>query len=475
MVQSPQFKQEFASAVGAKQASLDSRELPQLRDRFDSYRSLYESIYNVLRQKGQLHDDPYKDADQITELTVPPRDRYPDSARRVEMSNRFSAFHSQLEYMSVYYTFSTEFLDLSRTARLGELVHFVDWPHLGPGAKDFMTAELGSAIEPVRNGSDHLSAGIVSDAGRELAALTSQIVSDLRTLASFQRQHYKLMLRTTVLDQVLAEVDEQQPSDSDRLVRQLKRRLAQTGSGRAFYPELAHEVIGEEIGSKVDAARREALSSLNVTLERKGAIDTSGARLASLESAVGSVVGVVTNLRSALTKLQRNDAVIKTRKRGLGERLREWLAKAVKRAPEPTVYLVDFKDPSTGALRSERIDFAELMAAMRRRVRVLAAAAEEGSATHAKLKQADEASRSDFLQHNLNDLRLLHRRASALGAHFTATADPGQKASLQGIKIEMSAVKNGMSKASQSQSEYLAAKQEQEQMARLAQRPPAAL
>ena len=469
MVQSPQFKQQFATAVTAKQAALDTAELPRLRQRIDTYRSLFENVYNVLRQKGQLEDDPYKNADQIAEVTVPPRDRYPDPARRVQMSNRFAAFHSQLEYVCGFYIFSSEFLDLSRAAILGELVRYVDWAHLGPGAQDFMTAELGRAVDTVRNGSDHLSAGILNDAGRELAGLTTQIIGDLRTLTAFHRQFYKLLLRTTVLDQVLADVDEGKAPDGERLVRQLKRRLAQTGSGRAFYPELAQEVLAEELGSQVEAARRKALAPLAVQQERQSGPDPSATRLASLENAIRSITAVAANLQSAASKSVRNEAVMQSRKRSLGERLRTWLARVANRAPAPKVYLVDFQDPATSAVRSERIDFAQFVGAMRRRVRALAEAGEDGSQTHAKLQRADETSRADFLQHNLNDLRLLHRRASALGAHFAATAAPEQKRSLQGIKIEMSAVKNGLAKAAQFHNEYLAARDEHAQMVKLAQ------
>ena len=453
MVQSPQFKQQVATAVAAKQAALDTRELPQLRERFDTYRVLYENVYNALRQKGQLEEDPYKNADQIPEVTVPPRDRYPQPARRVQMSNRFAALHTQLECVSGFYSFTTEFLDLARAATLGELVRYVDWAHLGAGAQDFMTAELGRAVDTVRSGNDNMSASILNDASRELAALTTQVIGELRALTAFHRQYYKLMLRTTVLDQVLADVDDGKRPDGERLVRQMKRRLAQTGSGRAFYPELAQEVLGEEIGNDVERARRKALASLAVREERTIGPDLNAARLLSLENAIRSVVAVAASLRSAAGKSVRNEAVMQSRKRSIGERLRRWLAKAANRAPAPKVYDVDFEDPATGAIRSERVNFAKFVVAIRRRVRVLAAAAEEGSPTYAKLQRADETSRADFLQHNLNDLRLLHRRASAPGAHFASTAAPAQKRSLQGIKIEMSAVKNGLAKAAQFQSE----------------------
>ena len=181
-----------------------------------------------------------------------------------------------------------------------------------------------------------------------------------------------------------------------------------------------------------------------VQQERQAGPDPSAAHLASLENAIRSLTAVAADLQSAAGKSVRNEVVMQSRKRSLGERLRSWLASVANRTPAPKVYLVDFKDPARSAVRSDRIDFAQFVGAMRRRVRALAEAGEDRSQTHAKLQRADETSRADFLQHNLNDLRLLHRRASALGAHFAATAAPEQKRSLQGIKIEMSAVKTGL-------------------------------
>jgi hypothetical protein len=466
--QSAEFRQQFAVAVVAKQAALDKERLVQLRERLSSFGALYENVYNVLRRKGQIEDDPYKDADHATEVVIPSKDAYNDLERRVQLSSRFGQLHTQVEFIRTYYSFTTAFLDMHRGRLIGELVGYVNWSRLGEAADDFMTAELGRVVANVRAGNDSLSTGIVNDAVRQLAELTAQIIADLKELTAFHRQQYKLMLRTSVLDDVLADQDPTKPADIDRLTRNMKRRLAQSGAQQPFYPELAREVVDEELGAGMTAARKKTLDSLRVKRERTTATgDPTAARLSTLQEAIRATIGVAAHLQRALNKLIQNGLALQNRRKSLGERFRLWLARAVKSTTDPIVYDVDFKDPATGVVRSERIDFPEFVASLRRRVKVLAAASDASSQTYAKLQQSDEDTRLEFLDHNITQIRLLHRRAIGLGLHFAAVAGPEQKAAMNGIKIEMSGVKNGLLKATQFRNQYSAAREEHEQMLRL--------
>ena len=263
-MQSAESLQQLTVAVSAKQAALDQLGLAHLRERVASYATLYANVYNVLRRKGQIGEDPYKDEDPITEVSIPARKPYSEQDRRVQSSIRFGQLLNQLEFIKTYYSFTTAFLDFNRARPLGELVRYIDWSRLAESAADFMTAELGGVCAAVRSGNDKLSTRILNDAVRQLSAVTVEIIGALKELTAFHRQHYKLMLRITILDAILADQEASQPADIDRLARQPKRKFVQSGTGQPFYPELAREVLGEELGDGHNTARKRALDALRV-------------------------------------------------------------------------------------------------------------------------------------------------------------------------------------------------------------------
>ncbi|MFH2115062.1 MAG: hypothetical protein ABIJ86_11210, partial [Spirochaetota bacterium] len=73
-----------------------------------------------------------------------------------------------------------------------------------------------------------------------------------------------------------------------------------------------------------------------------------------------------------------------------------------------------------------------------------------------------------FLEKSIEDLQSYHRKLTALDEFFRATlTDPEVKNKVRTIKTELGSIKNTIIKANQKRYEYIAIKDEQEQMKRL--------
>jgi hypothetical protein len=71
------------------------------------------------------------------------------------------------------------------------------------------------------------------------------------------------------------------------------------------------------------------------------------------------------------------------------------------------------------------------------------------------------------LSKNIEELQSLHKTLSALDVFFKSEASREDREKVKGIKPELTAIKNGIVKANQKRHEYIAQKEEQEQMKRL--------
>jgi hypothetical protein len=67
----------------------------------------------------------------------------------------------------------------------------------------------------------------------------------------------------------------------------------------------------------------------------------------------------------------------------------------------------------------------------------------------------------------MEDLVLVYRRLQGLDTFFKNAVEREQKAELKGIKIELTSINNSMVRANQKKHEYIARKDEFEQMKRL--------
>jgi hypothetical protein len=134
--------------------------------------------------------------------------------------------------------------------------------------------------------------------------------------------------------------------------------------------------------------------------------------------------------------------------------------------PEPVIYDLDYADPVKGTPIREKVNFSLLTMETDKKVSILAALAAKGSAAK-KLEGMEEKQLIEILQRNIKDVQKFHTTLSGLDEHFKNEVDKADRSRIKGIKPELSALKNAISRAGQKLHDYHAQKEEDEQFKRL--------
>ena len=137
------------------------------------------------------------------------------------------------------------------------------------------------------------------------------------------------------------------------------------------------------------------------------------------------------------------------------------------RRPTPEVYTVEYLDETTGAHQSEAITFESFMESVAKKSRLYGAFLAKSGTSWTKLQAASEEQLYQFINKELGECHLIHRRCQALDIYFKATASKEERNKLRGVKIELTTIRNSIVKANQLKHEYVAKKDEVEQMKKL--------
>ena len=451
----------------AKAETLDRVELPKLKDAFKLFQTAFQGIHTVLLRKGAIQKDPYKFDLKISEVQTPPESPFAESEKNEQISVRLSQFESYLDFLNGYYQFSVEFLSMGRVKRLINLTRYFNFLQFSEASTQPNTRCFAEVVGLIRKGTDPLSTGILGEGLLSLERTSREIFQVLKSLTLYHKEKYKLDIRQLVLAG-LALDRERVMTHRDETLRNIKRKFAETMGDRPFYPELVEEVLAEDFSSDGPAVRDDILVQLEVKEARKAdpaqgknfkAIVLDGARI---------LAGAGYQLEEAIRKLRENSVLLENQNRTFLGQMRRVVRHLFKPAEENVVYQVEYSDPITAEHRREEIDFTRLSEEIARRGRVLASMMARNSQSWQRLASAPEDQAYMFLEKGMEDIQRYFRRLSALDEYFkNEITEPESKPKIRGIKVELATLKTSIIKANQKKHEYVAQKEEIEQMRRL--------
>jgi hypothetical protein len=460
------FQGRLESALEEKQKFIEERQMPRLQKAFRLLQTLFENLYNVLIRKSLIQEDPYKYDHRLSEISIPSREPFLESERREKLGQRLSEYHAQLELLNTTYRFSLEFLTLERLKRLIGLVQYINWHSLTESSPDPTTAALARAVAEVRLGTDGMSTGILSSSLSQLGPAVRELAASLRGVVDCQREAYKLELRRALLPAAGPALSRLYASSPDKALQRLRELFPRAVRGVPLYRELARELLEEEFGEQSETKRQEALGRLAVPEEAVAASLPLDFRPV-LRDGVRHLLPAGKTLADARRKLDENRGVLEGRSRRLRDRLRAWWDRTRGRSPAGSVVEVEYFNNATGTAAREAVDLSVFLEGMERKATLFAALASSAHPASKRLEAAGEAALYDFLSRNLRELQLIHRRLQGLDKYFKGEASPQERGRIKGFRIEASALKNCIVGSNKRRYEYVARKEEQEQLARL--------
>ena len=456
---------DLEEAISRRQEYIDKNLMPRLRENFKLYHSSFQNVCNVLLRKGMIQEDPYKNEFKISEITTPSTDPYLESEKAEKMSIRLSQFDSILEFLTNYYQFSADFLTLKRLKGITALLNYFHWNKLSVSSTSLNTRVLADLIQRVRHGADPLSANIVGDGCNQLSRLTGEIFAILKEVTGFSRQLYKQKIRQRILNKLSIP----NPSSSEAMEKayaQIKRAFPAEMPQTPFFPELVNELTAEEFSPQAEKNKKELIAKLSVQ-EKKQEKKQDVSYKPILLEAVRMLAGVSIHLEMAIFKLNESQAIIDHRHLTLGERFRRWLLNVVHKKGESHIYMVDFVDEKTATTRRVRIDYDAFVENVQKKARFLGVLSSKVSSAYMRLEGSDEEKIYDYLASVVEELQKFLTTLPALDAYFKSEVPGEMRSRVRGIKLEISAIKNVVIRANLKRHEYVARKEESEQLRKL--------
>jgi len=450
---SGEFLQQLTDALSKRSQWLEGTQIPRLKESLQGYQNYFEAIMQVLIRKGLLREDPYNYEQTMTDITVPSDAPLPDFENTDETSYRLAAFRRQLKFVMTDLSLALSDLKLGKLKKLSALLSYVNWSEFSDTASSPVTRSFARSFTQVLLSGDITSAHILKEQEGQILRVFHDCQSIIADLATFHRESWKADVRRTVLPQVSLE-PAGGPGKKDDAVRALRKAYGKEMEGRPWYPALAQELIAEETESDAEARRARLLASL--AIPEPVAVEDATPRESKpiLMEAVRILSRPHEELIAAVESLSETERLLQAREGGIGHALRRLFGRSQRPKTDSHTYEITFSEPAQGTTKSEKVNFPQFAEGTRKKATLLAAISSGSGPAYKRIQGASESSLAAFVDKQLNEMLLIHRRLAGFNTLFQARAAQAGKQGVRGIKLELLTIRNSIVKANQRRHEY---------------------
>jgi hypothetical protein len=449
-----------------RQQMFDSFLLPKLQEEFRISQSAAKTIRTVLVKKGIMHDDPYKYDSKIQEIEIPPDDNFTDTEKATVIARRLSQYEAMLDFMNNYYQFTCDFLNTTRISKLIALTHTFSWESFSNTSSRANTKGLADLILILRNGADSLSVSIVNDALSQLSKSSIAIAKDLKNLAEFHKERYKLSIRKLVLPGAIIDPNCLETGYS-AAIKEIKRSFAIAMKDQPFYTELVEEILKEDFSPDHAVLQQDLLARLTTLKQETGKAHQADNFKPVLMDGIRTVGCVSPQLDEIAEKLAENQSALHSMHGGFFQRLAELLRKAFNQPEVEQDISITTIDPITQTGKRENVKFVPFIEDLKKRSRIYTGFTVRTSASYQKIELMDEKQILDLLTRHVAELGNILKTCAGLDEYFKQAASPEIRERIRGIKVEIAAIRNSLVRANQCRAEYASQVEEQQQLKKL--------
>lgn len=460
------FTETLIQALDAKAQWYDLEELPRILENYRLLHTCIKVLFDFLVKKALITPDPYKVDKKISDIKPLENTQFLENERSIIMGQRFSDYESTLDFLCNYYKFSVSQLTLTNVKKLVDLNNSITWNSFSANSNKVNTRVLSTLIFSARQSSDALTASMVNDNLSKASQALNDINAALKDYTDFQKEWYKGQVRKNVLLNPNFDANKAN-SDPASELQQIKKNFT-SGMGKTpFYNELIEEIIQEDQGEKKEELQKKLLAKLNVQKEADKKtvkrVDTKALIMGALQ-VLGSTppqIGAIAQ------KIHDNHDLLLSEHNSFMDKLKRAFRKAFGIAEKPIVYNLIIVEQTTGAKRTERIEYQAFMSELATKAKRYASIAQANSPNYQKIFAMPEEKIADFVAAQISECNHLMVQLNALDEYFKATANPINKSKVKGLKIDIATLKNSIVKANQQRVEYTSYIEEEAQMKRL--------
>jgi hypothetical protein len=445
---------QLETALEKRQEWFETTQIPKLREAFVSFCALFEGVAAMLIRKGFMREDPYNYDQAFTEVVLPSDETLPEFENTDELSFRLAAYRRQLKYVSTEYPLELESLSLARLKKLSSLVTYINWLEFGEASKSPTTRAFARGFMKVRIGTDSMASQILKDSEIQIVKLTHQIRGQLADMITYHRESWKADIRREVLPGITLPAGGEARARREELLKLIRRGFANRLTGRPWFPTLTEEIADEELGADGPARKEKILASLAVAADApkpQAAQQADGRTI--LQEAVRLLARPHEELATALAVLEENESLLASAPGGGNGWLKRLFAGGSGSPSKERIYKLQYSEPGVPAPRTEVLDFAQFADDVRKKAGLLAALSSGSSAASKKLAGTAEEQIASFIDKQLAEMLVIHRRLGCLNTLFQARVMQ-EKKTARGIKIELLTIKNSIVKANQRRHDF---------------------
>ncbi len=258
-------------------------------------------------------------------------------------------------------------------------------------------------------------------------------------------------------------------SASDATLENIKKKMHSAMPGTPFYKELIDEIIKEDYSKSGQDMKDIILNALKVPATKQKAVKAAVNFKSILLDGIQVIGGASTSLNEILNKLDENQTIMESYKKGLMHMIKELIRQITNAEPEEVIYTVEYLDQTKGTTTKEKVYFYQLREELEKKIRFLSSLMK--GAAYQKLAAMTEEQIIGYLEKNISEVQNYHKVLGALDDFFKTKVETENRDKIKGIKPELSALKNSYVKANQLRYEYSAQKEEEEQLRRLGVNP----
>ena len=333
---------------------------------------------DFLVKKALITPDPYKVDKKISDIKPLENTQFLENERSIIMGQRFSDYESTLDFLCNYYKFSVSQLTLTNVKKLVDLNNSITCNSFSANSNKVNTRVLSTLIFSARQSSDALTASMVNDNLSKASQALNDINAALKDYTDFQKEWYKGQVRKNVLLNPNFDANKAN-SDPASELQQIKKNFT-SGMGKTpFYNELIEEIIQEDQGEKKEELQKKLLAKLNVQKEADKKtvkrVDTKALIMGALQ-VLGSTppqIGAIAQ------KIHDNHDLLLSEHNSFMDKLKKAFRKAFGIAEKPVVYNLIIVEQTTGAKRTERIEYQAFMSELATKAKRYASIAQANS------------------------------------------------------------------------------------------------
>ena len=462
-----EFESRLAAAVNSKRKELDSRQLPQLNKDLQMMFTASNTVSQALTKKSVFHNNSIHYDDKIDDITPPPSDYIPEGREKIYVvGTRFGQYIAMLEYAVQQYHFNCSFLTPQRISKLNALLRTFEWNALSTSSENINTRAFAEVIQEFRRSGDNLAINIVTNSVAQLSTTLTSVTKQLKLLSVFQREAYKLDVRTKVMPKA-GLPDDAQPSNDT--LKTIKKVFNQAMSGSPFYTDLIKEILAENSGADAEHRREDAIKHLDAEADaqHKKKREQKVDHRATLVDALRVLGASSTQLVLIINRLGENLKIYEASQATFFSKIKDVFRAAFKLPAKEIEFTINITNPATQATKRETISYNKFVEMLKKKARLMNAFSERGSGAWQKLDAMTDQQLFDVLSSNISDLNTALKQCGGIDEFFKANAKGAAKSKIKGIKIEISAIENTIHTANKLRADYAGQVEEREQLKKL--------